>query len=164
MGLLAICISFGGENVCSDAFYKWAICLFTEFKTSIYSRYKSLRGIICKCFLLLCELSFHFLNVSSEAQKFLILIKSSFTVVWSVSCVQLFCDCGLLPTRLFCSRNFPGNSTGVGCRLSSPGELPDLGTKPVSPALAGRPFTAEPPGKPKVQFTCLSFGCSFSVR
>ena len=91
MGLLAICISSGGKNVCSDAFFKWAICLFIEFKNSIYSRYKSLRGIICKCFLLLCELSFHFLNVSSEAQKFLILIKSSFIVVWSV-CVQLFCD------------------------------------------------------------------------
>ena len=92
MGLLAICISSGGKNVCSDAFFKWAICLFIELKNSIYSRYKSLRGIICKCSLLLCELSFHFLNVSSEAQKFLILIKSSFTTVWSLSCVQLFCN------------------------------------------------------------------------
>ena len=30
----------------------------------------------------------------------------------------------------------------------SPGDLPDLGTKLESLALAGRFFTAEPPGKP----------------
>ena len=30
----------------------------------------------------------------------------------------------------------------------SPGDLPDPGIKPVFPALAGRFFTAEPPGKP----------------
>ena len=31
-----------------------------------------------------------------------------------------------------------------------PGDLPDLGIKPVSPALAGRFFTTEMPGKPNV--------------
>ena len=30
----------------------------------------------------------------------------------------------------------------------SPGDLPDPGIEPVSPALAGRFFTTEPPGKP----------------
>ena len=30
----------------------------------------------------------------------------------------------------------------------SPGDLPDSGIKPSFPALAGRFFTAEPPGKP----------------
>ena len=30
----------------------------------------------------------------------------------------------------------------------SPGDLPDPGIKPTSPALAGRFFTAESPGKP----------------
>ena len=29
-----------------------------------------------------------------------------------------------------------------------PGDLPDPGIKPASPALAGRLFTTEPPGKP----------------
>ena len=29
-----------------------------------------------------------------------------------------------------------------------PGDLPDLGIEPPSPALAGRFFTTEPPGKP----------------
>ena len=38
-----------------------------------------------------------------------------------------------------------------GLPFSSPGDLPDPGIKPmspVSPALAGRFFTTEPPGKP----------------
>ena len=30
-----------------------------------------------------------------------------------------------------------------------PGDLPDLGTKPACPALAGGVFTTEPPGKPR---------------
>ena len=34
--------------------------------------------------------------------------------------------------------------------ISFSGDLPDPGIKPVSPALAGGFFTAEPPGKPLV--------------
>ena len=33
----------------------------------------------------------------------------------------------------------------------TPGDLPDLGVEPVSPALGGRFFTTEPPGSPKVR-------------
>ena len=33
----------------------------------------------------------------------------------------------------------------------SPGDLPDAGIKPPSPALAGRFFTMEPPGKPLIE-------------
>ena len=36
------------------------------------------------------------------------------------------------------------------------GDLPDSGIEPASPALGGRFFTTEPPGKPLVLFTfCL---------
>ena len=35
-----------------------------------------------------------------------------------------------------------------GLPFPSPGDLPDLGVEPRSPALAGGFFTAEPPGKP----------------
>jgi len=31
----------------------------------------------------------------------------------------------------------------------SPGNLPDLGIEPASPAMAGRFFTTEPPGLPR---------------
>jgi len=34
--------------------------------------------------------------------------------------------------------------------LPSPGDLPDPGIKPMSPALAGRFLMNEPPGKPEV--------------
>ena len=44
--------------------------------------------------------------------------------------------------------DFPRENTGVGCRFLSPGDLPDPGIKPTSPALAGGFLTAEPPGKP----------------
>jgi len=35
----------------------------------------------------------------------------------------------------------------VGCHFLLQGNLPNLGIKPVSPELAGRFFTSEPPGK-----------------
>ena len=35
-----------------------------------------------------------------------------------------------------------------GSPFPSPGDLPDPGTEPVSPALAGGFFTTEPPEKP----------------
>ena len=31
--------------------------------------------------------------------------------------------------------DFPGKNTGVGCHFFSPGDLPDPGIKPASPAL-----------------------------
>ena len=45
-----------------------------------------------------------------------------------------------------CLWDFPVKNTGVG--FPSPGNLADPGIKPSSPALVGRFFTAEPPGKP----------------
>ena len=41
-------------------------------------------------------------------------------------------------------------NTGVGYHLPSPGDLPGPGIEPMSPALGGRFFTTEPPGKPLV--------------
>ena len=35
-----------------------------------------------------------------------------------------------------------------GLPFLAPGDLPDPGIKPISPALAGGFFTTEPPGKP----------------
>ena len=36
-----------------------------------------------------------------------------------------------------------------GLPFPPPGDLPDSGIKPASPALAGEFFTTEPPGEPK---------------
>ena len=47
-----------------------------------------------------------------------------------------------------------------GLPYPTPGALPSPGIEPVSPALAGRFFTAELPGKPQTKALCNSKGIS----
>ena len=77
--------------------------------------------------------------------------------IWDCCCLLvrlypiLFQSHGLLPARLACPWDFPGKNTGVGCHFLLQRDLPDPGIEPASPvppALAGRFFTPEPPGKP----------------
>ena len=44
------------------------------------------------------------------------------------------------------SMGFPRPEYWSGLQFSSPGDLPDPGIKPVSPALTGGFFNSEPPG------------------
>ena len=53
------------------------------------------------------------------------------------------------------SMAFPRQEDWRGLPFSSPGDLPDPGTEPTPPALAGGFFTAEPSGKP-VRFYVLA--------
>ena len=46
------------------------------------------------------------------------------------------------------SMGFPSQEYWSGLPFHSPGDLPDPGIEPTSPALAGGYFTSEPPGKP----------------
>ena len=46
------------------------------------------------------------------------------------------------------SREFPRLKYWCELSFPSPGDLPNPGIEPVSPALAGRFFTTDPPGKP----------------
>ena len=50
---------------------------------------------------------------------------------------------GLQPTRLLRPWDFPGKSTGVGVPLPSPGDLPDPGIEPRSPALQADALPSE---------------------
>ena len=50
-------------------------------------------------------------------------------------------DCSLQGSSAW---DFPGRNTGL--PFPSPGDLPNPGIKPISPALAGGFFTSEPPG------------------
>ena len=53
--------------------------------------------------------------------------------------------------------NFPGKNTGAGCKFGSLGDPPVPGIKPASPALTGRFFATEQPGKPIVLLDhCIS--------
>ena len=48
------------------------------------------------------------------------------------------------------SIGFPREEYWIGLPISSPGDLPDPGIEPRSPALAGRVFTTESLGKPEL--------------
>ena len=57
------------------------------------------------------------------------------------------------------SRDFPVKNIGVGCHFLLQGDLPSPGIEPlssVSPALAGRFFTTESPGKPKMTILTIN--------
>ena len=69
--------------------------------------------------------------------------------------------CCLSRAKLFCdpmdcsppgplSMGFPRQEYWSGLPFSSPGDLPNPGIEPLSPMLAGRFFTTEPPGKPSL--------------
>ena len=52
---------------------------------------------------------------------------------------------------------FPGQEYWIGLPFPSPGDLPDPGIKPASPALVGKFFTTESPVKPASEAQ-LQFG------
>ena len=58
-------------------------------------------------------------------------------ILWTVAC----------PAPL--SMGFSRQGYWSGLSFPFPGEFPELGIKCMSPALTGRFFTTEPPGKPK---------------
>ena len=63
-------------------------------------------------------------------------------------------DCSPLGTSyhgIFQARNWSG------LPFPAPGEPSNSGIKPMSPALAGRFFTTEPPGKPQLQFLLIIY-------
>ena len=64
--------------------------------------------------------------------------------------VQLFVTLRTAAHQAPLSMGFSKHEYWSGLPFLSPGELPNPGTKPESPALAGRFFTAKPPGKPKL--------------
>ena len=66
----------------------------------------------------------------------------------SHSCVRLFETPWTVACQVPLSMGFPRQEYWSGLPFCSPEDLPNLGIEPVSPALAGRFFTAEPPGKP----------------
>ena len=74
-------------------------------------------------------------------------------------CAKLLKSCPTLCNPMDCippgssvRGDSPGKSTGVCCRALLQGIFPTQGSDPgiklASPALAGRSFTTEPPGKP----------------
>ena len=69
-------------------------------------------------------------------------------VVQLLSYIQLFATPGTVSHQAPLSMGFPRQEYWSGLSFSPPGKLPNPGTKPMSPELAGGFFTAEPPRKP----------------
>ena len=65
-----------------------------------------------------------------------------------LSHVQLFCDSWIVGHQAYLSMEFPRQEYWSGLPFPFLGDLPNPGIQPVSPALAGGFFVAEPPGKP----------------
>ena len=64
------------------------------------------------------------------------------------SCVQLFATPWIIALQAPLSMGFSQQEYWSGLPCPPPGDLPDPGIEPASPALAGGFFTTEPPGKP----------------
>ena len=74
-----------------------------------------------------------------------------------LSRVQLFATPRSVARQAPLSVEFSRQEIWSGLPFPPPGDLPDWGIDPTSPALAGRFFTTEPPGKP---FTVLRVAIS----
>ena len=81
------------------------------------------------------------------SKKFFELKRMVARALW-LSHVQLFSTPSTAARQAPLSTGFSGQEYCSGLPFSSPGDLPNLGIKPVSLAMAGGFFTAEPPGKP----------------
>ena len=66
------------------------------------------------------------------------------------SFVQLFVTLWTVTFQAPLSMGFSRQEHWSGLPFLSPGDLPDPGIEPASPALAGRFFATQPPGKPRI--------------
>ena len=66
----------------------------------------------------------------------------------SVSCVRLFVTTWTVPGQAPLSMGFSRQEYWSALPFTSPGDLPDLGTEPRSPALQADSLLSELPGKP----------------
>ena len=77
-------------------------------------------------------------------------------MIWNVVVVLLLSHVRLFATLWTIARQAPLSLEGPrqeywnALPSPTPGDLPDPGMEPMSPALAGRFFTPEPPGKPVI--------------
>ena len=86
-------------------------------------------------------------NTLAFALENVIQSNTHLVVVQSLSRVWLFATPWTVAHQAPLSMGFPRQDDWIGLACPSPGDLPDPGIKPSSPALAGRFFTTEPPGK-----------------
>ena len=72
---------------------------------------------------------------------------ATFTFMCVLSCVRLFATLRTVAHQAPQSMGFSRQEYWSGLPFPSPGELPDPGIEPMSPALQADPLTSEPPGQ-----------------
>ena len=72
--------------------------------------------------------------------------------------VQLFAIPGTVAHQAPLSMGFPSQEYCSGVPFPPPGDLPDSGIEPGSPALQADALLSEPPGKPSYGSTKISLG------
>ena len=98
----------------------------------------------------LCMTVSKFIHITSTDSIMFFFVAESYTCCLVAKlCPTLLWLRGLKPTRLLLSRGFPRQGHWSGWPFPSPGDLLNPGIEPGFPALAGRFFTTEPPGKPE---------------
>ena len=76
--------------------------------------------------------------------------------VWSLSCVQLFATPRTVACQTPLPMGFSRQEYCSGLPFSSPGDLPDPGIEPVSPALQADSLPSKPPEKPIYVYVFLN--------
>ena len=69
-----------------------------------------------------------------------------------LSCVRLFATLWTVAYKAALSMEFSRQEYWSGLPFPSPGDLPDPGIEPGSPALQADALPSEPPGKPNLKF------------
>ena len=82
--------------------------------------------------------------------------------VKSLSRVRLFVTLWTVAHQAPPSLGFSRQEYWSGLPFPSPGELPDPGIEPRSPALQADALTSEPPGKPNRALRAFAINCSFT--
>ena len=78
----------------------------------------------------------------------------------SLNRVRLFATLWTVAYRAPPSMGFSRQEYWSGLPFPSPGDLPNPGIKPGSPALQADALTSEPPGKPIMSYSCNHIVCS----
>ena len=84
--------------------------------------------------------------------KFHTKTKATFLLLFSHSVMFNFCSPMDGSPRGSSVRGISKQGYWSGLPFPCPGDLPNPGFEPMSPALAGRFFTTEPPGKPEATY------------
>ena len=79
---------------------------------------------------------------------------------WGVCVSHSVVSDSLQSARLLCPWNSPSKNTGVGSSSPSPGDLPDPGIEPQSPALQVDSLQSEPQGKPSSVLVFPNHSCT----